>query len=65
MPEEKAAKAAGNRWPCEFQYWDEMRNRYTTKYPPVNCAFACGACGWNPEVAKRRTAKWKKPKRRK
>ena len=65
MPEEKAATAAGFHWPCAFEDWDELRNRYATRYPTVNCGFMCETCGWNPEVARKRTAKWKKPKRRK
>ena len=43
--------------PCVFEAWDNVRHKNVPAYPAVNCCYRCDACGWNPEVAKKRVEK--------
>jgi hypothetical protein len=50
--------------PCSFMVWSETQQRDIKVYPAVDCDLKCDKCGWNPEVAGRRLAKWWFLKRR-
>lgn len=43
--------------PCAYEAWDEVRRKNVQVFPAVNCAYHCDACGWNPEIAKKRVEK--------
>ena len=43
--------------PCSYEAWDEVRRKNIQVFPAVNCAYHCGTCGWNPEIAKKRVEK--------
>ncbi len=43
--------------PCSYEAWDEVRHKNVQVFPAVNCAYHCGTCGWNPEIAKKRVEK--------
>ena len=40
--------------PCEYEFYEEKKQKNVTSWPAVDCDYDCLHCGWNPEEAKRR-----------